>query len=57
MGLGAIDFGNEEVEVRRRSDGDMEETKLEIRYEIVDSKDVTSEKHHKGIIEEARKLA
>ncbi|RZC35047.1 uncharacterized protein BDFB_002775, partial [Asbolus verrucosus] len=51
-GLGAIDFSD--VEAKRRIDEGVKETELHFGYKV--GEDVTSEKYHKGIVEEARKL-
>lgn len=53
-GLGAIDLTglNDDIE---RSNKNFQETELRVGYEVVKNKDMT-EKYHKGIVEEARKL-
>ncbi|KAL1509865.1 hypothetical protein ABEB36_004538 [Hypothenemus hampei] len=59
-GLGALDFNKLGVEnaLRRRGDGDLEETELEAGYQVIENQEeVTSEKYLKGIVEEARRLA
>ena len=50
--LGAIDFSD--VGAERRKDQGVKETELQFGYKV--GEDVTSEKYHKGIVEEARKL-
>lgn len=53
-GLGFIDFSDND-EVKRRSSQDFQEAELELGYEVADAA-ATTEKYHKGIVEEARKL-
>lgn len=53
-GLGAIDLTGLDDDTER-SDKNYQETELRVGYEVVKNKDMT-EKYHKGIVEEARKL-
>ncbi|XP_018573004.1 uncharacterized protein LOC108912289 [Anoplophora glabripennis] len=54
-GFGSIDLSGVE-EVKRRSSQDFQEAELQLGYEIADETEATTEKYHKGIVEEARKL-
>lgn len=55
-GLGAI---NIDMGENRRKDGDVQETELEVKYDVGSRREATSEKYYKGIVETgnvARKL-
>lgn len=53
-GLGSIDI-SDNAEVQRRSSQDFQEAELQLGYEVADET-ATTERYHKGIVEEARKL-